>query len=291
MKGDLFEPSLATSGRAAETRVRLQQGGTASRHAGGRSFAMPRLSWFGGVRAIIWKNLVVARRSRRELLMASGFTFVYTGFLVVLGWMMRHFASQGGDLGDTQMRDFSMGLVSMLAVLSFLLQRSLPFDFRRDGMHLVAYRTLPIGATGLAFAELAVPVAGCLLFQAVGLVALMPVGNFAWATALLVVLAFPAIAFGLNGVWNAHYLLAATRRAGGKPQSASPMTLLMVVALSFLIFYPAGWLAIEVGQNLRMKHSEVVAIGVWLLTQYAMDFVLILFLARLFQRFEISREA
>ena len=61
---------------------------------------------------------------------------------------------------------------------------------------------------------------------------------------LVMVLGFPAVAVALNGVWNLHYLLAATRRAGGKAESASSFTVLMVVALSFLIFYPAGWAAI-----------------------------------------------
>ena len=59
------------------------------------------------------------------------------------------------------------------------------------------------------------PIALCLLFQAISLLALIIVARFEWQILLFILLAFPAVALGLNGVWNAHYLLAATRRAGG----------------------------------------------------------------------------
>jgi hypothetical protein len=102
---------------------------------------------------------------------------------------------------------------------------------------------------------------------------------------------FPAIVLALNGVWNLHYLLAATKRAGGKAESASPVMLLMVVALSFLIFYPAGWTAVWIGEHTFGKFSEPLAMGVGLAIQYCVDFLLVLMLARLFQRFEVSRDS
>jgi hypothetical protein len=95
----------------------------------------------------------------------------------------------------------------------------------------------------------------------------------------------------LNAVWNLHYLLAATRRAGGKAESASPVTLLMVVALSFLIFYPAAWLALEVGRQVTSQNSSIaLGIGVWLGTQYGIDFLLIALIVRLFHRFELASD-
>src|SRR5262245_58369727 len=97
----------------------------------------------------------------------------------------------------------------MLGFLAFLLQRTLPFDFRCDGHHLVGFRTLPVPAFALALAEIAVPTGFCLLFQALGIAALMIFAGFHWATMLLVLFAFPAIALAVNAVWNLQYLLAA----------------------------------------------------------------------------------
>ena len=92
------------------------------------------------------------------------------------------------------------------------------------------------------------------------------------------------------GIWNLHYLLAATKRAGGKAESASSVTVLMVVALSFLIFYPAGWAAVTIGRRVSGLICESVGFAVLLGVQYAVDFCLLLLLAKLFQRFEVSDE-
>jgi hypothetical protein len=253
------------------------------------SVPLPRHAWFCGVRAIIWKNLVIARRSRRELFMAGAFATVWIGFLAALKFGLYRYSHQGGGLPEEQVRDFDMALVGMLAFLAFLLQRSLSFDFRRDGRHLVGFRTLPTGGLGLALAELAVPVGLCLALQTIGVLVLIAFGVH-WRF-LFVLLAFPAVALGLNGVWNLHYLLAATRRAGGKAESASPVTLLMVVALSFLIFYPAGWLAIEAGRRVTSQQASIaLGVGVWLVTQYAVDFLVVALIVRLFQRFEVASD-
>jgi len=136
-----------------------------------------------------------------------------------------------------------------------------------------------------------VPVALCLAFQAIGVVALMSFARFDWFMMLFFLLAYPAAAVAINSVWNLHYLLAGTKRAGGKAESASPVALLMVVVLSFLIFYPAGWLALEVGQHVRSRLAEPLAFATGLAVQYLVDFVLVVLLARLFQRFEVSRDS
>jgi hypothetical protein len=115
-------------------------------------------------------------------------------------------------------------------------------------------------------------------------------GRFDWFLLLVMLLGFPAVALALNSVWNLHYLLAATKRAGGKAESASSVTTLMIVALSFLIFYPAGWAAVTVGKLAPGPTCEPVGFAVWLVVQYTIDFCLLLLLAKLFQRFEVSDE-
>lgn len=293
LKANVFETSLATTTRVAEKRLRLQQGRTLAdvEETQRRSAKLPKARLFRGVGAIIWKNLVVASRSRRSLGLAVAFTLIYTGFLVALRWLLYHHLSQGARLPDREVMNFDKIIGGMLCVQVFLLQRALPFDFRRDGNHLVGFRTLPISAFGLALAELAVPTAFCLAFQALGILALVVFAHFDWLTALMSLLIFPAIVLALNGVWNLHYLLAATKRAGGKAESASPVALLMVVALSFLNFYPASWTALQVGRHAFGSFSEPLAFGVGLAVQYFVDFLLVLILARLFQRFEVSRDS
>jgi hypothetical protein len=136
--------------------------------------------------------------------------------------------------------------------------------------------------------EIAVPTALCLAFQSLGIFVLMLFARFELPLLLVMLLGFPAVALALNGVWNLHYLISATKRVGGQSYSASPVGLLVVVVLSFLIFYPAGWAALTVGQHTHGASSELLAITVWLAVQYTVDFLLVLMLAKLFQRFEVS---
>ena len=292
LKANIFETSLATTARVAERRERVRRGRSLTIvEAGLQSVRLPELSMFRGAGSIIWKNLVVASRSRRALALAAGFTLVYTGFLVGLRWMMHDFMLQGGSLPARQVRDFDLALVGMMGFLAFLLQRAFPFDFRREGDHLVSLRTLPVSPLGLALAQITVPTVFCVAFQALGVLTLMIFARFEWFVLVPLLLGFPAVALALNGVWNLHYLLAGAKHAGRKARAASPVAMVLIVALSFLVFYPAGWVALQVGRNTFGPYSEMVAFAVWLVTQYLIDFLVLLVLAQLFQRFELSRDA
>jgi len=284
---------LATTSRAAEKRLRVRQGRSlvVVEDKELRSVPLPKLGIFYGVGAIIWKNFVVAVRSRRELIQAAVFTLTYTGFLLALRYVLKKQLAEGGELPARDVRDFDNGLVALLCCLAFLLQRVFPFDFRRDGQHLVGFRTLPISPFALALAEVAVPTIFCLAFQFLGMALLMIASRFDWFPAVVMLLGFPAVALALNGVWNLHYLVAASRRIGGKAESASPVALLMVVTLSFLIFYPAGWAALKVGHHFWGRFAEPLAVATWLAVQYTVDFFLVLILARMFVRFEVSRDS
>jgi hypothetical protein len=293
LKADIYEASLAATGRRSEKRLRIRQGRSliVAAELQRPSARLPKAPLFRGVGAVIWKNLVVASRSKRELVLASAFTLIYTGFLIALRWLLYREMSQSGQLPAREVMDFDKAIGGMLCLLVFLLQRAFPFDFRRDGAQLVGFRTLPVSPVGLALAELAVPTVFCLAFQAAGLAGLMIFAGFGWMMSLLLLLGCPAVALGLNGVWNLHYLLVAAKRAGGKTDYASPVALLMVVTLSFLIFYPAGWTALQIGRHSYGSLGEAPAIAAWLAVQYAVDFILVLMLARLFQRFEISHDS
>ena len=65
----------------------------------------------------------------------------------------------------------------------------------------------------------------------------------------------------------------------------------MVVALSFLVLFPASWTADRVRHWIAGPFGLTIALGTAVAIQFAVDIVLILALANLFQRFEISRDA
>jgi hypothetical protein len=293
LKADIFEASLATTTRAAEKRLRLQQGRrVVVMTAQPRSVRLPGSLVFRGIGAIVWKNLLVARRSRREVVLALIFTLVYSASLTALLWRLHDYMSEAKEVWDVS--GFHLGIASCLAFLAFLLQWMFPFDFRRDGHHIVGFRTLPVSPFALALAEITVPTAFCLACQAPGVAVLLWYARFDWPTVLLLLLVFPAVALALNGIWNLHYLLSATRRAGGQTQTPSAVGSLIVVALSFLIFYPAGWTAVRIGDHfaeLGGKPNVALAGAGFLGVQYLIDFILVLTLAKLFQRFEVSRDS
>jgi hypothetical protein len=323
LKANVFEPSLATTSRAAERRTRLRQGrdlATAGKTEAD-SARLPALSVFGGVGAIVWKNLLAARRSRRQLLVAFILTALYAGSLVAL---LRRIhaelpAASPGQLATPEVTmgrfAFHLGLAFWIAILAPFLQRIFPFDFRRDGRHLLDFRTLPMSPLCLVLAEVSVPVGLVLLCQAVGLIPLLIYARFDWPILLLLIFAYPAIALALNSVWNLHYLLSATRRAAGHALSPSAGGTLMVVALSFLVFVPALWttrfLATCLSERagvaltsdglqglanseawLKFLHTGIPLTGAGALgVQYLVDFLLLLALARLFQRADVSCES
>ena len=296
LKANIFEISLATTARVAEKRLRVRQGHRVAVLERARLYSarLPKLALFRGVGAIFWKNLVVARRSKRELILACVFTLIYTALLAAIRWGLRDAMSKGGDLPAGELADFDNGVMLLLASLAFLLQWAFPFDFRRDGAHLVGFRTLPVSPFALVLAEIAVPTACCLAFLALGIGLLMIYGRFDWPVLAFMLFGYPAIVLALNGVWNLHYLLSATKRTGGRGQSASAVGTLMVVALSFLIFFPAGWTAVQVGDHFVERGGKpglALAAGGFLAVQYLVDFLLVLMLAKMFQNFEVSRDA
>jgi len=254
LKENFFETSLATTIRLTERRLRIQQGRRAviSEQTQAQSLPLPKLAMFRGVGAILWKNIVIARRSKRELVLAFAFTLVYTGFLAALLWLAH---STGVTLGPDGPR-IGDAIIGLLFFLGFLLQRTFPFDFRADGHHLLNFRTLPVSAFTLALAEIAVPTICCLAFQAMGMVALMIFTEVSWFMMLFQLLAFPAVALALNSVWNLHYLISASKSAGGKAQPTSAVGMLLVVALSFLVFFPAGWTGLQIGNHVDGKSAD-----------------------------------
>jgi hypothetical protein len=297
LQANLFEPSQAATERRAERRARLQQGRTeAAGKIRSASVGLPSLPVFGGVGALFWRNLLVARRSRRELLQALVFVLIYSGFTTALMWKFHDLSrrNDGPAAGPDAVRTalaFHLSVALFIGVLGFFLQRMFPFDFRRDGRHLADFRALPVSPLALVLAEVAVPTLCVVASQAIGLAPLLIYGRFPWTLLLPLLLAYPAAALALSCVWNLHYLLSAGRGGSARAQSASAVGSLMVVALSFLVFYPAGWTMVHIGRRFGELFANPQGIVCGLAVQCAVDLLLLLALARLFERFEVSRDA
>lgn len=294
-KASPFEAAVNVSYRAAEQRRRVQQGRTGLGAAAvpARSTPLPNWALFRGVGALVWKNCVAVRRARKEMLLAAFFTLTYTGAFTALLWIFHQMEQKAGPAPVLEARAFTTGIALFIGMLGFFLQRMFPFDFRQDGAHLLNFRTLPVSPFGVALAEITVPTALCLLAQGCGVVPLVVWGKFDWPTLVVVVFGFPAVALALNSVWNLHYLVAAARQMAGRGGS-SAVGVLLVVALSFLVLYPAGWATIKVA-NLFSDHNQslafIFAAAVGLVVQYVIDLLLIGVIGRVFRTFEFSREA
>jgi hypothetical protein len=180
LKANISETSVEATTRAAEKRLRLRQGRSVEviEEAQLRSATLPSMGMFGGIGAIVWKNLIAAVRSKRELALAAAVTLIYTGFLIALRWLLRRLMAEGGQLPPEEVMDLDKSLLGLLGFLAFFLQRAFPFDFRRDGQHLVGFRALPFSPLALTLAQLAVRTVFCLAFQALGIVVLVMIARF-----------------------------------------------------------------------------------------------------------------
>src|SRR5207247_2238591 len=124
--------------------------------------------------------------------------------------------------------------------------------------------------------EIAVPSVFSIVIQTLGAAILLYYArpDPIWLVGLL--LAFPAIAIAVNGVWNLYYMVFATRRAGGKTEAVSAAGTLLVVSLSFVVFFPAIWTYFFMQRRLAGPWGEYISNGAGLAVLYGIDILLVL---------------
>ena len=207
-----------------------------------------------------------------------------------LKFVLYRYSHQGGGLPEEQVRDFDMALVGMLAFLAFLLQRTLSFDFRREldgtssafALYQPAALDSPCGisrAGGL-----------CLALQTIGVLVLIAFGVH-WRF-LFVLLAFPAIGARVERSLESPLFAGCDSSRRWQGGIGEPGDIVDGGGFVFFDFYPAGWLAIEAGRRVTSQQASIaLGVGVWLVTQYAIDFLVVALIVRLFQRFEVATVA
>ena len=99
----------------------------------------------------------MAEALRAELMVAFAFVGIYSTLLIALLWKFHLLSSHTGPVSGLDASEvklsFHLGVAIFIAALAFFLQRIFPFDFRRDGNHVVGFRTLPVSPLGLVLAE------------------------------------------------------------------------------------------------------------------------------------------
>ncbi|MFO0934332.1 MAG: putative ABC exporter domain-containing protein [Planctomycetota bacterium] len=166
-----LEASISTSAKAAEVRQRLRRGRGLSATVVGdrkvRAARAPTSRWWRGAGAIAWKNALVARRSARTILVSAAMMLIFFVPAIVAP-------------DPSPVFPLVMG-----AVFPLFLSGSLAFDFRAETGHLAALKALPLPRSSIAAAEVAVPTAVVLGFQAAYGLALAVAGRVpvAWVVA------------------------------------------------------------------------------------------------------------
>ena len=230
---------------------------------------------FNGALSVVWKNLLCARRSLSSLLVALAYTLVVVVPWLLLVLVMR----QAGSYDDWAVN----GAIPLtLAALPLLLQTALPFDFRLDGPRLAELKNLPFSSFQAVTSVIAVPTLLCVGFQVFSLALLLPFTPFSLGTLMAMLLGFPAVAVGVNAVWNLQYLLFATKHSSGvgKPEKRSTFGALFVLGLAFGVFFPSCWLLhqLVIEQGMSGPMAALISVSI----QWLIDGFLLLGLARVY---------
>jgi hypothetical protein len=171
-----------------------------------------------------------------------------------------------------------------IGFLPLLLQTTLPFDFRLEGVRVMDLRTLPIAPLQAVLAVLAVPTLVCLACQTLSILALSCFGQFEPMTLAWIVLGYPAICAGVTAVWNLHSLLFSAKAHVHPSESGVNRAegSMMALGLAAGAFFPAG-LVLKLLSN-TPGFATATAIGI----QYVVDACVIALLAYRFQRLEAA---
>jgi hypothetical protein len=242
MQTGLFEPVLIANDRRSLIRHQNQYaGGKGLRKGTVLSAAMPSLGIFQGTcGALIWKNLLCARRSRGRLLYALACTLLVTASSLTVVLALRNM-SDGENLFE-----LNMVVPSMIAFLAFLLQTAFPFDLRLDASHLSALKTLPITPRRLAFGLIAVPTILSMLFQGISLLTLSIFTPFPGSILLAMIFGFPALILTIQFTWNINYLLTiVTGSSQLAVRKANAISVFVVLTALAALFWPAGYAQLE----------------------------------------------
>jgi hypothetical protein len=156
LDADYLESAAAVSQKVYEQVMRARQsGGLAIPSTGkGRRIRLRRFPWLGGAGPLAWRQILLALRTSRQVVLISVMLFIFFG-----GWTAA--TSHGQHATGVS----SFGAVGIMAYLTFLFSFQLPWAFRGDIDHMDLLKTLPVRPLALAGGELAGGVAVLVAMQ------------------------------------------------------------------------------------------------------------------------------
>jgi ABC-2 type transport system permease protein len=279
LDANYLETASAVSQKRYERRQRRKDGLGQLTTASGPRFRVFELPRLGGAGPIAWRQMIGAARSSRALLL----------LLLVIGFgagsILWQHGKGGGRLASLEQ------MLGTVVWMNLVFISMLKFDFRDELDRLDLLRSLPIGPTAIAAAELFTPVLVLTLMQVVLLVALAVSVRGAWRFVL------PAAAFAVPfnllqaGIENLLFLMFPLRSAGliaGDMQLVGRQMIVFVFKFGLLMFAAvacsaAGAVGYVFGGN-SWKAFSVVA---WVTLAF-IAFATIPLLGRAFSRFDPS---
>jgi len=243
-----------------------------------RSLRMPMLPWLGGCGPVAWRQMMLAVRGARGLLLIL--LMLVLG-LAPLAWV------------TSQQRMTIIPLPALAAVwLVFLLPSMLRFDFRSDLAHVENLKMLPVAQMAIATGQMLAPalalsVLGCGVIAAI--IAIAP--EQAMVPGLIALAFLPCVAFLLIGVENAAFLLFPTAHVMSTPGDMTmigrAMVLFFLKATAKLVVL--GVIAGMGGLTLLVSQSWPVALSAAWMVLLAAALAIVPVVARLFTRFDLSQ--
>jgi hypothetical protein len=194
------------------------------------SLRVPMLPWLGGVGPVAWRQMMLAARGARGLLLVLALLLLGLGPLV---WMIAHRPRAAPVPQDP-------GIVMPLLILTgvwmvFLLPSMLRFDFRSDLAHIENLKLLPIAPTRIAIGQMIAPALVLSILAYAIIAALIASAPQRALVPGAIALAFvPPLTILLIGIENAAFLMFPTAQTMTTP---GDMTM---IGRSMVVFFVKG---------------------------------------------------
>jgi ABC-2 type transport system permease protein len=284
LDADYVEGSAAISQKLYERMKRARQGGgvaMATSKAEAR-LRIPNLPWLGGVGPLAWRQLLIAMRTSRLVIILS------LGIGCVL-LVMALFAPSGPNKPELLIPAIGVGFI---AYLTFIFSMQLPWAFRGDIDHMDSLKALPVRPLALAAGELAGGVLVLAVIQSVVLMALVAAKG---SPAVILTVAAFLIPFDvlMLGVSNLLFLIYPVRIVQSSAPDFQVMgRMMLLMLLQFLLLLPALGIPAAIGGLVFWLTGfwwPAFAATSWLLLVIEMPLVLI-GLSSVFQQFDPSKD-
>ncbi len=284
LDADYLEGAAAISQKLYERMRRAKQGGglalPTSKTAG--RLRIPRLPWLGGAGPLAWRQLLVAMRTSRLVILVS----VGIGLVLLVLALVMPSEEKGSAIVIP-----SMG-IGFIAYLTFIFAMQLPWAFRGDIEHMDSLKTLPVAPLALAMGELAGGVLVLAVIQFVVLAALLAANG---SPAMIMTAATFLIPFDvlILGVSNLLFLIYPVKLVPSNAADFQLMgRLMLLMLLQVLILIPSVGIPAAIGGIvywLSGFYWPAFAVTSWVVLVAELPLILVL-LAWVFQRFDPSTE-